>query len=274
MKAKIFVCSNSAIDYINHSENIKSIPTIIKFSADEEYNDFIDISQAQFYNRLKITKEKHVTVDYQKYNVINEYLMEALNDGYTEFLFLIPSKSFSNLAIPLSIIKNENTNLAITLYETNTISYPLAYMALEADRLLNEENENMDFTLEKLDLIKRNHHIFFFNPSADETKKNFQNKYKSGTAYSLENGIITKLEKNSSATSFDEIIKLMKEETADCDVVLFICYNDKTSKYVSIFGEYIQEYIKENKKVKLSPLAPGVGVLVGYDVIRIGYIIK
>ena len=52
MKTKIFVCSNSSIDYLPHNEMISSIPVILKVSDNEMYEDYIDVNIEDFYNRI------------------------------------------------------------------------------------------------------------------------------------------------------------------------------------------------------------------------------
>ena len=74
MKTKIFVCSNSSIDYLPHNEMISSIPVILKVSDNEMYEDYIDVNIEAFYNRIRMDKYVKVTPVFQNYTKISEYI--------------------------------------------------------------------------------------------------------------------------------------------------------------------------------------------------------
>ena len=54
MKTKVIVCSNSAIDYLDYPKSIDIFRSKIHFGS-EAYDDFVDLSAIDFYNRLEIT---------------------------------------------------------------------------------------------------------------------------------------------------------------------------------------------------------------------------
>ncbi|MBR3617498.1 MAG: hypothetical protein IKN46_02345, partial [Acholeplasmatales bacterium] len=63
MKTKIFVTSDSGIDYISHPYSISSISTLIKFFDVEEYYDYIDMTAEKFFNRLRYDSKSVPTIN-------------------------------------------------------------------------------------------------------------------------------------------------------------------------------------------------------------------
>lgn len=274
MKTKILVCSNSGIDYVPHSVNVASIPVILHFSEEEQYEDYLDVSTEAFYNRMRLDKNAHIRPTFQTYAKISEYIIQAKNEGYEQILFLLASKEFSDLYIPVSIAVSENKDIPCIIYSSSTCCYPLAYMAVEADNLFIQGSTSSE-VIERLEHIRKNHHIFYFDPvCSNETSKSFVKKYKNGLMYSIENGKLNKIFNESKITSYDQIFKMISEEIQESEVVLFILYTNKSTKYINIIEETLLQMNLANKKVKSYPIPPGVGIQIGANTIGVGYIVK
>ena len=72
----------------------------------------------------------------------------------------------------------------------------------------------------------------------------------------------------------DFVIEELKDKIDETEIIPFLMYTDKTTRYINIIEE---ELIKSNikfKRLKIVPIAPGVGIKVGVNTIAIGYIVK
>lgn len=274
MKTKIFVCSNSGIDYIPHSENISSIPVILRLSEEEQYEDYIDFNTEAFYNRFRMDKKALITPAFQNYAKICEYIASSKLAGYDQILFILASKEFGDLYIPVSIAISENKDISCRIYNSNTICYPLAYMALEADAMF-EKGMGMDTVIERLDKIRKNHQIFFFCPhSQNEWTNSFAGHYKKGTVYTLENGVLCRLEKEKGVQGYDLMINTFNRKTVNKDIVPFLLYTTKTTKYIAIMEESLMSISSLLRKAKSYGIPPAVEIQTGASAIGLGYIVK
>lgn len=273
MKTRIFVCSNSGIDYVPHSLNVKSIPAIIHFSEEEQYEDYLDVSIDAFYSRMRYDSNAKIKIVFQNYVKLCEYVEEAKNEGYQQILFILGSKEFSDLLIPIQIAISENKDIPCYLYHTNSISYPLAYMTNEADNMLIGGATILE-VFERLDFIKDNYKLFFFIPDCkDEGSNAFKKKFEQGKLYTLEDGVL-QLVKNSKTSAYNKMIKEIIDGSDNEDAVIFSLYTDKTTVYLNLFDKSIADITGEHKKIKSYPINPGIGITLGSNAVGMGFIIK
>lgn len=274
MKTKILVCSNSGINYVPHNLNIAAIPVILRFSEEEQYEDYIDVNVEAFYNRMRMDTHAKVSLSFQTHAKINEYILQAADEGYGQVLFILASKEFSDLFIPVSIAISENKEIPATIFNSNSCCYPLAYMAIEADRMLSK-GARMEEVINRLEHIQKNHHIYFFNPhSLKEDASSFKKLYKKGLVYSIENGKLFPVLDQKGVTSFDHLINLLNYEIIDNDIILFIHYTNKMTKYIRLLEEALIKILSTYKKIRVCPLPIGVGIQTGINAIGVGYIVK
>lgn len=273
MKTKIFVCSNSGIDYMPHSLNIKSIPVILHFSEEEQYEDFLDVSIDAFYSRIRYDENANIKVIFQTYVKLCEYIEEAKSEGYERVLFILAAKEFSDLYIPVKIAVTENKDIECHIYNSDTVSFPLAHMANEADSMFIG-GADVKEVFEKLDYIKNNSKILYFIPNCiDESLNSFKSKYQNGKLFTLEDGKLLEI-KVKNSTSYNKLITTIINETDNEDALIFSLYTDKSSIYLNLFDKSISEITGEHKKIKQTPITPGVGVYLGSYVVGLGYVIK
>ncbi len=274
MKTKIFVCSNSGIDYIPHSENISTIPVILRLSEEEQYEDYLDFNTEAFYNRFRMDKNVTIIPTFQNYAKICEYISTSKQEGYDQILFILASKEFGDLYIPISIAISENKDIPCQIYNSNTCCFPLAYMAIEANEMFMN-NALMSDVIERLDKIQKNHHIFFFKPqSKNEWTARFSNYYKKGTVFTLENGLLCPMDKEKGVLGYNLMLSIFSKETANKNIIPFVLYSSKTSKYIGIIEESLIEISSLYRKAKAYAIPPAVGIQTGATTLGLGYIVK
>lgn len=278
MKTKIFVCSNSGIDYIKHSPNISSVPIVYIFNNDEEYIDYVNLTADAFYNRKKY--DNLISVDYSssQYHFVNEKVKEAIAAGYNQILFLLSSKHYSNLFVTASIVLSENKEVKSAIYDSNLFAYPLAYMAMKANEMF-ESGMKMEAVLNRLDIYKKNQNIFIFEPTKDdEYSDNFERFFRYGKCYSILNGRVVKM----NVPVKDSLVKIFgdySKQIDGLDVVPFILTTDLNSRYVNILMNGILDIDptkssgKNYKKIPVCFIPPTVGMELGNNLVGIGYII-
>ena len=274
MKTKIFVCSNSGIDYVTHSKNISAIPIIISFSKEEKYDDFIDMNSESFYNRITYDSSAHLSFEYQNYAKINEYIEIAQKEGYEQFLFILSAQEFCDLFVPVSIAVSDLADVQYKIFDSNSACFPLAYMAIMADEMFNN-GKTMDEVVVFLEHVKKNHHIFLFDPSYDyQYGQKITQKIASGKLYEIDDGRILSVKKSKNNQSLLSLFQIYETETEDSDVIPFILYMTKSSAYLPIIEEKLYKITPSAKKIKSYPIPAIIGSKIGLNSIGVGYIVK
>ncbi|MBE6137314.1 MAG: hypothetical protein E7176_02840 [Erysipelotrichaceae bacterium] len=273
MKTKIFVCSNSAIDYVSHNSNISPIPVRIIFSDEEQYEDYIDFSTDAFYNRIRLDKKARVRTEFKNYSDISDSIQKAKKQGYEQVLFIIPPKDFSNLYVSISIAISENKDILCHIYNADTILYPLAYMAIEANNMFTK-GASLDDVIKRLDFINKNHFICFFTHKYNESRLAFNKNYKKGKVKVLENGELVTLENERGLPGYKKLLKLLDIEYDDREIIPFLLYTSKSSRYVELLEEDLLAINPIFKKLKMFPIAPAIGYQLGPNTIGVGFIYK
>ena len=278
MKTKIFVCSNSGIDYIKHSPNIDSIPIIYVFNNGEEYIDYVNLTADAFYNRKRF--DNLISVDYAsaQYNYVNEKVKSAIAEGYDQILFLLSSKHYSNLFVTASIVLAENKEVKSAIYDSNLFAYPLAYMAMKANELF-ENQVSLNEVLDRLEILKKNQNIYIFEPTKnDDFSKNFEKCFRYGRCYQILNGRVVRMK----VPTKDSLVKIFGEYSRQIDgieVCPFVLTTDLNSRYVNILINGILDIdpskanTKNYKKILVCFIPPTVGMELGDNLVGIGYVI-
>lgn len=272
MKTKILVCSSSGIDYIPHSENITAIPVIIKFSNEEQYQDFIDINADTYFSRVSLDKNAKVSLVYQKYDKIKTYIDDAVNNGYKRILILLADKNFSNLEISIALgLANEN-RIECVIFNSMTTAYPLSLMAIEANEMITN-GANITKVIKRLNSIKSKM-LFFIPKEQNESIPKFDKEYLNGNIVELVDGKLVNVPKYKDSTAFESLFTNLLDDITKTEIIPFVLYSDKYSKYINLIGDILVEKDFRFKKAKYYPISPAIGAVIGNKVLCIGYVVK
>ena len=276
MKTKIFVCSNSGIDYISHSKNISSLPVTIKFNAEEEYIDYLDAISDAYYNRVKHSKMKPTIHPIKKDRVV-EMLENTINAQYKHALFILSSEEFIQIE-DIVLEAAEGLNISIDIIKTNAISYPLASMTIEADKMLNKQNKRMKTVENRIRELEDNYTIYIY--STDKAAKTINGNMlfeeeivapaENGDIF-IFNGQLSKVDKKLKL-KFDDMISMFNKDIGNEDVMPFILYNTKDSLYNDLLEEELLNIFGNLRYIKKYPIPPGVGNKFGVNTCMIGFI--
>ncbi len=281
----VILCSNSGIDYIDHPYNIDVFRSVINF-GEEKYNDYIDMKAEEFYERISNDHSAIPSTAFVSIGDMIDKFEQLKNDGFKQVLVITIAKPLSGLnqAIKLASEELEDENFEVIAYDSKTISYPQAYMGLEACRMI-EDGKNMDEILERLDFIRDNNRMIFSVDTLEFLIKNGRlSKFAGGIAQALKirpllqldkDGKVETLEKTRTSTKARELmLKLFLDEIKDLENIEVFIVNTNNDKAVQSLREKILEEYPQFKQINCYSLTPVVGAHCGPGTVTLGYIKK
>ncbi|MCK5387732.1 MAG: DegV family protein [Candidatus Izimaplasma sp.] len=281
-KIGMLVCGNSGIDYIEHKYDIPVIRSII-FIGEDEYTDFIDIKADEFYEKLRLDKSLVASTAQAATGVILEQYEQMRDKGYDELLVITLSKELSGTYQGCVLAASMIENCKVTVFDTKSVAYPQAKIALDAAKML-EEGKSLEEVIKHMEFIRDNHTFWFSVDTLRYLVKNGRLSGASGFVGSLlkikpllgltKDGRLESLEKiRTTKKSTDRVIEVFLEAVEGKDVEPFLIHAvaPERIKYIT---EKLLEAKPDFKEIKVYPLAPVVGAHVGPNTIALGYILN
>lgn len=279
---RVFVCSNAGLDYIEYPKDMVILRSVIHFGSDELYQDYIEMSAETFYNRIADKPNDVPKTSYVSIGLMQEYFEQAIEDGIEEVLIVTIAKPLSGLNEALKHqAKNYEDKLKVTVFDSKTIAYAEAFMALEGDRLLNEENYTMNETIKVLEQIRDNNNLYFAVDTLKYLVVNGRLGKLQGTLGTLlkikpllsfdKDGNVVTLEKiKTSHKALNRVLEKYIEETKDKNVLTYISHAHSIDALNYLVAEIKKVY--PERKVIETYLTPVVGAHTGPKAIGLGYI--
>ena len=278
-KVAILTCSNAGLDYLDYPKDITILRSMIHFGSDESYNDFIDMDAKTFYTRIKEKPNDIPKTSYVSIGTMIETFEKLEKEGYEEALVIVISSELSGLYEAVKRTASE-VNIKVTAFDSKTLAYSEAYMALEAHRLA-EEGKNVSEILPYLEKIRDNDKVFFAVDTLLYLVKNGRLSKLSGTVGTMiklkpllvlgDDGKVATLEKIRSINKAHErVFEKYRQETEGKNVITFISHAH-AGEYVEWFLKRIKEVFPE-REVVVAYLTPVVGAHTGPNGIGLGYI--
>lgn len=281
-KIGIIVCGNSGIDYIDHEYDIPVVRSIL-LAGEKEYTDFVDISAEEFYKMLKDNPSLTPSTSQASTGIMLEEFEAMKAKGYDELLVVSISQKLSGTFENFMLARNLMEDYKITVFNSNTLSYPQAKMALDAAKMV-QEGKTMEEILAHLEFIRDNHAIWFAVDTLRYLVKNGRLSNASGFVGSLlklkpmltvtKDGRVESIEKiRTTSKATERVIEKFLEETKDLDVEAFIIHAHAPER-VDYVREQVLKARPELKEIKDYPLTPVVGAHAGPGVVAMGYILN
>jgi DegV family protein with EDD domain len=280
-KVGVLVCGNSGIDYIDHDFDIPVMRSIL-FVGDEEYTDYVDITASDFYKRLIDNPDLAPSTAQAATGVILEQYEEMKKKGYDKLLVITISEHLSGTYQGAVLAGNMIDDCEVTVFDSKSVAFPEARMALDAATLL-KEGKSLEEVIKHLEFIRDNSMIWFSVETLKYLVKNGRLSGAAGFVGSLmkikpmlevtKEGKVESIEKiRTSSKATSRIIEKALAETEGKDVELFLINtnNDERIKFI------IEELNKKRDfgDIKVYPLTPVVGAHAGPGTVGIGYILK
>lgn len=284
MNTCVVVCSNSALDYIQHDFDIRVFRSVVLFGEDEVYDDYTEIKAEDFYIRLLNDKSAFPKTAYVSPGKIEEMLLNIKNDGYDSVFVITISEELSGLAKTVRQISDNINDLEVEVYNSKTIAYPEALMALKAAKMF-KEGKSKDEVIKVLDYIRDNNHLMFSVETLEYLIKNGRlSKLAGGVANLLsikplldldKDGKVRTLEKiRTSKKSRERLIELFLDETKDKDIIPCIIHANADKEVIEEIINKVLSVRTDLNNINVYPLTPVVGAHAGPKTICLGYILK
>ena len=280
-KIAVIACSNACLDYMNHKYDIKIFRSTLHL-GDEDYLDYVDISADDFYKRLELDKSVFPSSSYMPIGQMIEIYEELVKEGYNKALVISISSEMSGIVNASKMAANEVEGLDVTVYDSKTLAYPEAKMALTACEMI-ENGKDIPEIVKELDYIKDNHKIYFAVNTLTYLVKNGRIGNASGFIGNAlhikpiltisEEGKVETVEKiRTFKKATQGLIDKYLEETNGKDVEAYIIHanNPETRDHI------MDVLLKDNPKLKITdmPLTAVVGAHAGPKTIGLGYLIN
>ncbi|AIO18589.1 DegV domain-containing protein [Candidatus Izimaplasma bacterium HR1] len=280
-KIAVIACSNACLDYMDHKYDIKIFRSTLHL-GDEDYLDYVDISAEDFYKRLELDKSVFPSSSYMPIGQMIEIYEELVKEGYNKALVISISGEMSGIVNSSKMAANEVEGLEVTVYDSKTLAYPEAKMALKACEMI-ENGKDIPEIIEELDFIKDNHQIYFAVNTLTYLVKNGRIGNASGfIGNALHIKPILTISKDGKVETVEKIRTFKKavegliakyfEETKGKNVEAYIIHaNNPSAK------DHIAEVLlKDNPDLEIfdMPLTAVVGAHAGPKTIGLGYLVK
>ncbi|MFW6273141.1 MAG: DegV family protein [bacterium] len=278
-KIGIAVDGNSGIDYLERDKDIRIFRSHLIIER-EEFEDFVEISSDQFYNRLNDNPDLDISTAQTSTGRILEMYEEMKKSGYEELLIITISKELSgtyqNAVLAASMI-----DIDVTVYDSKSVSYIQAYMAMTA-RDMVKKGKSLDEIIEKLDYIRDNNHVYITVDTLKYLVKNGRLSNVAGAIGSLlklkplleisKDGKVKTVAKiRTTKKARNLLIERFVEEIKDKDVLSFVIYTNNKEEMEDFKKDLEAQGVVD---IMLVPLTPVVGTHAGPGTMGVGYIEK
>ena len=281
-KIGIIVDANSGIDYIKHDTDIRIIRSIL-IMGKEEFTDYVDITAEAFYQKL--IDEPHITPSTAQTatGVILETYETLKKEGCDEILIITISSKLSGTYEGAQMAANMIEGVKVTVFDSLSVSYPQAYMALTAAKMA-KAGKSMADILDTLVHIRENHGFLISVDTLKYLVKNGRLSGASGFIGSLlkikpllhlaRDGSIQPLEKiRTRSKALKRIVETFVEDhyKEDCEVIVAHAHAEED---VELVKKNVLERLPDLKAIKDYPLTPVVGAHAGPGTLAIGWVPK
>lgn len=281
-KIGVLVCGNSGIDYIDHEFDIPVLRSIL-FLGDNEYEDFVDITAEQFYNKLTEDPNIHPSTAQIATGVALEKYQAMVKKGYDELLVITISEKLSGTYQGCVLAGNMLEGTKVTVFDSKTLAYPEVKMALDAAQMA-KDGKSLEEIIEHLEFIRDNSMIWV---SVETLRYLVMNGRLSGAAGFMgslmkikpmlevtKEGKVESIEKiRTSSKATLRVIEKFLEEIKGKEVETFIL-NTNNDERAAFIKESVLKERPDLGDIKIYPLTPVVGAHAGPGTVGIGYILK
>ena len=277
-KVAVLVCSNAGLDYLDYPKDIIILRSVIHF-GDETYDDYIGMDAKSFYKRITEHPDDIPKTSYVSIGKMIEYFEQLEKEVYEEALVITISSKLSGLNEAVKQAAKE-VSLKITAFDSTTLAYPEALMALEAHRLA-KEGKSVAEILPTIEHIRDHHHMYFAVDTLLYLVKNGRLSKLQGTLGTMlqlkpmltidKEGKVETVEKiRTTKKAQKRVLEKYFEETKDKNVISFISHAHADG-YAKWFKDEIKK-VYPDRDIIIAYLTPVVGAHTGPKALGLGYI--
>ena len=278
-KIGVAVCGNSGIDYLVHDKEIRKFRSLLNIGK-EEYEDFIEISSDDFYNRLEKNPDLDISTAQTSTGKILEMYEEMKEAGYNKLLVITISKQLSG-TYQNAVLAAKMIDIDVIVYDSLSLTYVEALMAMTAKKMA-DQNKSMEEIIIALDQIRDNNHVYITVNTLKYLVKNGRLSNVAGAIGSMlklrpllhlsKEGKVETLDKiRTTSKAREELKQRFLKEVKDKNVIPFIVYTNNMEEMLDLKDELEGHGLDD---VLLIPLTPVVGCHAGPGTMGVGYIEK
>lgn len=280
IKTKVLVFSSSGLDYISHPQQISVIPDLIRSAYDEVYEEASELDTLLFYERARNDKYFKPSVEVCKVDYIVNTIEAALSNSYDRFIIFVNTNDVINYSGVVDSILDMYPHLDITVIKINAISYPLAQLAIDSEKIVRNTN-NIDAVISYANGFRDTFKIYFYSPKENvlpsikriDFDDDVISSSTNGKLY-VYDGVLDEVRRDARESYLEKMFDLYRFDIEDNKVIPFILYTNKYSLYNEILDRKLLAIFTRLKSIKKYPIPAVIGNKIGYNSIGIGFIKK
>ncbi|MGE0003847.1 MAG: DegV family protein, partial [Candidatus Izemoplasmatales bacterium] len=136
-KIGVAVCGNSGLDYLVHDKEIRIFRSHLLI-GDEEYEDFVEITSDDFYDRITKNPDLDVHTAQTSTGLIHEMYEEMVKAGYDELVIITISKHLSGTYQNAVLAAKMLEDVPVHIFDSLSVSYVEALMAMTAKQMADK----------------------------------------------------------------------------------------------------------------------------------------
>ncbi len=279
-KLGLMVCTNSAIDYIDHDIDVRVVRSTILL-GDNEYVDYEELTADKFYDKLEENPSLFPKTAMPSTGKMLEFYQALKDEGCDTILFVTISSQMSGIYSNAIIASRMIEGVDIHVFDSKSVGYiecKLIFTAHEGYLA----GKSIEEIIEDLEYIRDNNKIYFAVSDLRYLVKN--GRLSNAQAFMAnilkikplleinKEGKVVSIEKiRTFKSAVNRVIEKFLEETENIDVTPFIIHanNPETAQFVR---EKVLEFRPVYKDIPDYLLTPAVGAHSGPKAITIGYI--
>lgn len=281
-KLGLMVCTNSAIDYIDHDVDVRVVRSTI-LMGDHEYVDYEELTADKFYDMLEEDQSLFPRTSMASTGKMLEFYQSLKDEGCDTILFVTISSKMSGIYENAMIAKKMIDGVDIHIFDSKSVGYIECMMIFKANEGY-KAGKSIEEILDDLRYIRDNNKIYFAVSDLRYLVKNGRlSNAQAFMANILKIKPLLEIDKEGKVVSIEKIRTFKKavnrvidkflEETKDFEVEPFIIHanNPETAAYIR---EKVLEARPQYKEINDYLLTPAVGAHSGPKAITIGYLRK
>lgn len=233
---KVIAFSNSGLQSLPH-DDIDILSSTIIVNGIEEYLEGLEIKSQELSQRLKVSKNLKIDVKYPHLSNLADVIDSSIKKGYDSFLFVVGVIEELDLSPKIDMTKKQYPMLDIRIFQTESLGYISAYLALEAKNMF-KEGLSLDETISKLDIIKYNSNIYYLEKA----------RFSKFNIYKVESSSLVKINKKMKLSQFEVFIR---NEINDDTISPIITHFDEDDSLLQQLNKLA--YFKRAKKYYMAP---------------------
>ena len=191
----------------------------------------------------------------------------------------VNTNDIADYSDPVNAILNRYDHLDITVIKVNALAYPLAHMAIDAEKIVRT-TDSIDNVISYINSVRDSFKVYFYSPKENVLpsikRVDFDDDVISSSTNGklfLYDGEITEVKKDRESY-LEKMFELYTDDIEDNKVVPFIMYTNNYSLYNDVIERKLLSMFLRLKTIKKYPIPAVLGTKVGFNAVGIGFIKK